>query len=377
MKIKSKYVAACMMIIFLLAAPACSINQNTSIDETWKFAVLCDTRGSDQNSTYKSCINDTIVSSLAHAVVMDGCDLVLVPGDLVNGWWRNCCNNTNSKISYDVQFENWKTAMKPVYDAGIGVYAVRGNHEDGSSVYPPQPPYNTFPDADLKAAFIKAFGSTNTSNGPCGETNLTYSFSHKNAFFIGLDEYITPHRVNQYWLDQQLASNNKTHVFVFGHEPAFKVNHSDCLGAYPKDRDIFWESIVSAGCRVYFCGHDHFYNRAHIMHNSDDKIYQMLIGSCGAPFKQWRPPYNDRFVVGDYHNEKYCGYALVTVDGDIAWIEWKALQNGTWVTRDSFHIKSVAGASTKTSNTKVTLTYEGPQSVEIRAALDIFPANGS
>ncbi len=384
-------VAASMIIFFLVVSTACSIDQNVSPKEIWKFAVLCDTRGDDHNSSYKSCINDTLVKALAAAVVNDGCDLVLVPGDMINGWWSNCCNNTSNqccpdglyncstkcKIPYSTQFENWRTAMKPVYDKHIAVYAVRGNHEDGPSSYPPRCPYGTTPDAHLKAAFIRAFGSKNTSNGPCGEENLTYSFSHKNAFFIGFDDYVTPHRVNQNWLNQQLAGNNKTHVFVFGHEPAFQVGHADCLGAYPWERDNFLESIASAGCRVYFCGHDHLYNRAHVLDSSGNKIYQMVVGSCGAPFKQWSPPYNDRFVVGDYHNEKDCGYVLVTIDDNIARVEWKAMIGKEWITLDSFEIISDARPPSEIKNAKVTLTYEGPLPVEMRGFLDIFPKKGS
>jgi hypothetical protein len=391
MKISLMNAAACVIMFFLVVSTACSINQNTSPKELWKFAVLCDTRGDDQNSSYKSCINDTLVKALATAVVNDGCDLVLVPGDMINGWWSNCCINNSSqccikdmnkcsakcKIPYNTQFNNWKAAMEPLNKTGIEIYAVRGNHEDGPSPYPPRCPYSTTPDADLKKAFIEAFGSKNTSNGPCGEENLTYSFSHKNAFFIGFDDYITPHRVNQNWLYQQLASNNKTHVFVFGHEPAFQVGHPDCLGAYPWERNSFLESITSAGCRVYFCGHDHLYNRAHVLDSSGNKIYQMVVGSCGAPFKQWSPPYNDTFVVGDYHNEKDCGYVLVTIDGANATVEWKALQKDTWVTLDSFKIESDVGTPDKIKDAKVTLTYEGSLPVEMRGILNIFPAKVS
>lgn len=203
--------AACIAAILLFAAVINCLAPAAWAEERWKFAVLCDTRGGDQNGSNKSCINDTVVKALAQAVVADGCELVIVPGDLVNGWWRNCCNDStgrccrngangcsdNCRISYEAQFNNWKKAMAPVYEAGIDIYAVRGNHEDGPSIYPPEYPYNTSPDQQLKSSFVKAFGSTETSNGPSGEENLTYSFTHDNALFIGLDEYVTPHKINQ------------------------------------------------------------------------------------------------------------------------------------------------------------------------------------
>jgi len=78
--------------------------------------------------------------------------------------------------------------------------------------------------------------------------NPTFAVAHENALFIGLDNYVTPHRVNQAWLDQQLAANPRPHVFAFGHEPAFAVRHSDCLDDYPAARDAFLASLTDAGC---------------------------------------------------------------------------------------------------------------------------------
>ena len=42
---------------------------------------------------------------------------------------------------------------------------------------------------------------------PEGEAGLTYSVTAKNALFVGLDEYVNLHRVNQAWLDGYNASH--------------------------------------------------------------------------------------------------------------------------------------------------------------------------
>jgi 3',5'-cyclic AMP phosphodiesterase CpdA len=128
---------------------------------------------------------------------------------------------------------------------------------------------------------------------------LTYSFTHKNAFFVGLDDYINPHKVNQTWLEDQLAKNKQQFVFIFGHEPAFEINHPDCLAYYRTDRDEFWNSLGRSGVQIYFCGHDHLYNRAHVFDTSGNRVYQMVVGSCGAPATNWTPPaYKDGSVLG-------------------------------------------------------------------------------
>lgn len=319
-------------------------SEDMNENKTWTFAVMCDTRGdgtyynNSNNTLTQKCINDSAIRAIAADIVKDGCDLVLVPGDMVYG------GENNSSTPYDKQFKNWKSSMSPVYSAGIKVYTVRGNHEYTKSMNS-SAPYDIVPEPAMENAYMKALGSDNPDNGPEGEKYLTYSFTHKNAFFLGLDEYAGPHthEVNQEWVNSQLANNSQPHIFVFGHEPAFKLYHNDCLETYPIDRDKFWNSIGKAGCHVYFCGHDHFYNRALIQDDSGNEIYQVIDGSCGAPIKKWEiSEYNEnpRFKL-KYHNYIDCGYVLVTVHGNDVNGEWKALNssgNPEWVMKDSFQL---------------------------------------
>jgi len=280
--------------------------------EPWKFGVFCDTRGSNENVAGKSCVNKQALAAIADKIVVEECELVLVPGDLVNGYWAN------GGMSYEDQFLIWTEIMAPVYEARIPIYTVRGNHEDDSS------PYLPAPDRELWNAYMEAFGNGNPQNGPEGEQGLTYSFEWKNALFVGLDEYVTPHQVNQDWLDLQTPSRQVQHVFAFGHEPAYQVVHADCLAAYSRSRQLFWNSLGALGCRVYFCGHDHLYDRAHVQDLQGNVIWQMLVGSGGAPHhgEPWLPPHADGSVEGDCHQEGGVGLATVTIQGGRATIDW-------------------------------------------------------
>lgn len=155
-----------------------------------------------------------------------------------------------------------------------------------------------------------------------GEENFTYSVSHKNALFIALDNYKNIHTVNQEWLDDQLASNTLPHIFVFGHEAAFKVFHADCLDDSLSARNTFWQSLSQAGVKTYFCGHDHFVDIARIDDgdgNEDNDLYQYLVGTGGGWLMSQYSNYNGEntpYSPNRIFHEMEFGYALVEVSGD-------------------------------------------------------------
>ena len=127
--------------------------------------------------------------------------------------------------------------------------------------------------------------------------------------------------MNQAWLDEQLAANASPHVFVFGHEPAFKTFHSDCLGSFPADRNTFWSSLASSGARVTFAGHDHFFDALRVDDgdgNADDDLLQLIVGSGGgtlftnSAYNGDNSPYTPVAL----HHDVSFGYLLVEVSGD-------------------------------------------------------------
>ena len=271
----------------------------------WKFAVIGDSRsrGGDNG------VNIAILSELAEEIVNKRVDFVLVSGDLVNGYVE--------QIALESQLNTWRNIMQPVYDAGIGVYVVRGNHDVGD------------PAGVIAWNNIFKDEFALPDNGPVGEENLTYSVTHKNAFIVALDQYVRPQQVNQAWLDNQFTSNTKPHLFVFGHEPAFKAQHTDCLGVYPADRDAFWASIENAGGRTYFCGHDHFYNHARVDNDGDqgNDIHQYIVGTAGAPLYDWSGNYdgnNSNYTLKSVHYAKEYGYVVIEISGldvTLTWME--------------------------------------------------------
>ncbi|MGA1980771.1 MAG: metallophosphoesterase [Sedimentisphaerales bacterium] len=270
---------------------------------SWQFIVTGDSRGDNKG------VNTVILGELAAEAVKKQVDFVLFSGDLVYG--------RANQAEMESELKTWRDIMQPIYDAGIGVYVVRGNHDLG------EPPGVTAWNNVFKDKYSMP------ANGPAGEKNLTYSFKHKNAFVVGVDEYVRLRRVNQQWLDAQFAANTEPHIFVFGHEPAFKTMHKDCLDNYAAERDMFWASIEKAGGRTYFCGHDHFYNHARVDDDGDpnNDIHQYIIGTAGAPLYDWSGKYdgeNSGYTVKSIYHSKEYGYCLVEIDGldvTVTWIE--------------------------------------------------------
>ncbi len=334
------------IFLLILIAGCTGVPREGSYQQAWRFAVMNDSRGDNQNVSGKSCINDKVLALIARDIAKEKPEFLLVAGDLVNGFHQN------GGTAFATQFSNWKSAMAPVYGAGIPVYPIRGNHENGPEQnrnwpWPPkQPILGPAVIEDITKAFIKAFPEGYIpENGPIGEVRLTYSFVHKNALIVGLDQYVDhPHRVNQEWFKEQLTQSalSGRHLFVYGHEPAFEVRHRDALSYYPKERDEFWDSIGGAGGRVYFCGHDHLYNRAEISDSAGNSIQQVVVGTGGAPLVAWPGTYVEgNKVNGKSADSRHFGYMLVTVDGPKATVIFKAFpQDATepvaWRVLDSF-----------------------------------------
>src|SRR5207302_1341781 len=94
--------------------------------------------------------------------------------------------------------------------------------------------------------------------------------------------------------------------------------------------------------RVYFCGHDHFYDHMKVQQAGiplGTEMHQFTAGTAGAPF------HSHAFYAKDEgwnlkqakHIDRVYGYILVTIDGNKATIEFKGREsNGEYKVKDSF-----------------------------------------
>jgi len=259
----------------------------------WRFAVLGDTHVN---------VSDTLQEMIPF-MLEDSLDFVLVSGDIVDGGKRCTADSLKNQLT------QWLELFAPLRETGVPVYPIRGNHEN-----------DVTGNIDV---WNSVFSGDNAlpKNGPSTELNRTYSFQNKNALVIGLDVYQNIHTVDQSWLDSVLDTAQAPHIFLFGHEPAFKVFHADCLDDSVVQRDRFWNSLKTAGVKAYFCGHDHFLDIASIDDGDGDSsndIYQCLVGTGGG----WRMSKynyvgeNSSFTPRGINHQMEHGYMVVEISGE-------------------------------------------------------------
>ncbi len=295
--------------------------------EKWSFVVSGDGRSDTKHARPedKNGVNVVITGEIAQATMNEKARFLVWTGDLVGG--------SKGQEDFEKELLTWRGVMQPLYTAGIGVYPVRGNHE----THCPQG----------VAVWNKVFSGMYAlpQNGPSSEKNLTFYVESGPVLLVGLDEYSTPKpAINQSWLDETLAAHKKPFIFSAGHEAAFMDgHHTDVLDADPPKRDAFWNSLIKAGARTFFAGHDHLYDHMLITRegsNPGPELHQFVAGTAGAPF--YAPgPYAGVNTGWNISRVKAIGqtygYLLVEVDDTEVTITFKGrTAPGVYVPMDSF-----------------------------------------
>ena len=133
----------------------------------WKFAVFCDGRSDRADDPgAKDGVRWASIKAMAAHAASQHVEPVVFPGDPSNG--------ATNFGTLEHQWTAWRKDMAPLYDAGIPVYPVRGNHETHQS--------------DSMETWRKIFSEL-PQNGPQGQEGLTYKVETRNACFIAIDEF--------------------------------------------------------------------------------------------------------------------------------------------------------------------------------------------
>ena len=229
--------------------------------EPWRFGIIADTQWTkpDDGMNPSTCAA-AIIKQVDQQFISAGVKLVIAVGDTVD---------VGSKVSIDTR----ALYAQDLYNAGIGFYPLRGNHEaaedpnyllSGLEFQYAFPQIGTGvnnilrPDittAIIPAADLAANAPAQRVGGPftvgqrfsspvwVNATNnaISYSFDYNSARFVLLDQFdMTGNYYNstisaqQPWIDGQLSDSGRPpHAFVFSHKNLLGGSHKDNLFGGP------------------------------------------------------------------------------------------------------------------------------------------------
>ncbi len=304
---------------------------------SWKFGIMSDTQWKSTDAENNpNTVAAGIIKQLNKQFIFDGVEFVIQVGDLTD---NGSSAGMNTRAA----------AAQALYDAGIGFYPLRGNHEGSraaalqfQSLYP-----------QSRGTGTVVFGASNFSSPFSTLNGLSYAFEYNNARFILLDQFTRTDNTNylndtnnniidqQNWISAILTGKAAhEHAFVFGHKGLITENHTDTLfGANPASnpdaQNAFIGSLADSGVHYYFGGHDHMHNRAIITSPDRTATVQDIITSSNS-YKFYIPqnPSNDAKYDSPARETELSqelftvGYYIVTVDGPRVFIDFYSSPNG-------------------------------------------------
>jgi hypothetical protein len=350
----SKMVGA-VALVLILAGPAFA--------EPWKFGIMSDTQwptSPDNKNPNSVAVN--VINRLNEKFIQHGVKFVVAVGDVTDN---------GSKLALDTR----ATFAQALYDAGIGFYPLRGNHESSQAgavefqrLFPQTrtgvnnrtptdafvtttvygaPPAVTTPTFTVGSNFVSL----------AGFEGLTYAFDYGNARFVLYDQFTPPTGTPSHsamttndaaFIGAQVAARPAGgHAFVFGHKGFITENHTDTLfgndpSANPALQNTLMSSLASAGVRYYMGGHDHMHNRANVVSpDGASTVQNIILASDSYKFYIPANPSNDAkydipskgITNGPRETELAqelftVGYYIVTVDGPRVTVDYWASPNG-------------------------------------------------
>lgn len=345
-----KQFAVALIFAFMVSAA-------TAFAEPWKFGVMADTQWkANLDGKNPGTCAVGIIDQLNTQFINHGVKFVIQVGDLVDVE-NDALNGDSTRRNMPVR----AAAAQSLYDAGIGFFPLRGNHEGSAtaatefkSLYP-----------QTTCGGSNVFGATNCSSPTNIDPNfagLTYSFDYDNTRFVLLDSFTIPNiscnliENQQPWISATLAARPvDTHAFVLSHKGLITENHKDILFTLPgrcngsstnstpavkaTEQNAFINSLFTNGVRYFINGHDHMHNRAIVKSpdgfsqvqniTASSNSYKFYIPIDPSADEQFNYPAFGFLRESPIAQELFTiGYYIVTVDGPLVKVDHYASPNG-------------------------------------------------
>jgi hypothetical protein len=286
-------------------------------DDAWCFGVMADTQWPQNTGGEPASCAVTIIDALNQKFIEHGCKFVVQVGDLVD---KEVVDGVRTLPTREAH-------CQALYEAGIGFYPVRGNHEATKTAA-----------AEIQALFPQNMGAG--EHALAGATNFTYpmdklkglsySFDYKNIRCVFIDQFTrldgtgttNNNLLDQIdWVETTLTSKSSNqHAFVLAHKNLIGQNHKDVisggnLAANADARNRFIQIMDANGVGYYMGGHDHMHHRSIVTDSAKQFNVDQIICSSNS-YKFYTPASGDDGREIPVCQELYTiGFYIVTVDG--------------------------------------------------------------
>jgi len=318
----------------------------------WKFGVMADTQWSNKTTDPAnpgSCAIN-IIQALNQQFIAQGVKFVVQVGDLcdVESW--NCPSSyTNDPFGNagksgirTMPYRAW--AAQSLYDAGIGFFPLRGNHESSQTAANELPTLfpQTLGNGSNLGGVTNVVASSNTQLA-----GLSYAIDLGNVRIVLLDQFTRKNGSSSdansgmldqlTWIDQTLANRpSDTHAFVMSHKNLIGQNHTDTLfGSNATANSSYRNSFIASmqANKVAYCmgGHDHMHHRSIVASPDGASKAEQIICSSNS-YKFYIPQTNPNDTTG---RESVIGlelftigYYIFTVDGPCVTVDFYSSSHG-------------------------------------------------
>jgi len=367
-------------IVFLIVAGllACV---TTAMGSAWKFGLIADTQWSTDDGKNPNSVAVDVINQVNKELISKGVVFAIAVGDVTDN---------GSVLALDTRV----TYTQALYNAGIGFYPLRGNHESSKAaaieftrIFPQtkngtnnSTPSDAFVYTDSAATHpIAKTGSTFTvgsgfSSPSTALSGLSYAFTYNNATFVLLDQFTPVDSsantidAQQSWINSVLSNRPAgTFAFVFGHKGLITEDHADNLFGNDPSADsagtnAFITSLQNNGVHYLIGGHDHMHDRTIVTTTDGTKAKVQEIILASDSYKFYTPAKASNDSTYDYpafghlrqtavtQDLYQLGYYIVTIDSPRVIIDYYGVPSnqvsgnitttptltGNWKKRETF-----------------------------------------
>lgn len=349
----------CLKALFVLALVLSLFMSAPAGAEPWKFGVMSDTQWTaptDPAGKNPNGVAVSIIDQINQKFVGAGVKFVIQVGDLTE--------NGN-----DADIATRAAAAETLYQAGIGFFPMRGNHEvyakpEGVNQYGIPAFRDRFPQTQGQGSHFYGARNFNSPNSVSPDLDgMSYSFDYgdagNSARFVIIDNWVTPtkrvphengytygYSINdqQAWISNRLDKGMRgtTHGFVLSHQNLIGENHPDSLftgytDANPEWQNAFFASLQKNEVKYYISGHDHIHQRSIITSpDGTSKVEQLICASDSSKFYTPKPATDPKWFgqkarEASVSQELYTiGYYIFTMDGPRVTVEYYSDDHGKW-----------------------------------------------